>query len=145
MFIIMHSNHPWYHSCIVFTKLNAYVAFMQNICVLWWDNEKSHLWFFVTFYFWNSLKHLKLCPNKLWSVKCVLWTSVKYRVWFHVKLVKIWAPKLNLAWFSTLSHFLLSLKISVEVHCLGLNWHEFHILSLCNFGTISQHIVCTLK
>ena len=45
----------------------------------WWCivfRTKNHLRYFVTFYFWNSLEHLKLCPHKLWGVKSVLFTLV---------------------------------------------------------------------
>ena len=65
---------------------------------LMWCNEleqKIILRYFVTFYFWISLKHLKLCPNKLWSVKGVLYTRMKCGVWIQVQIIKIGTSKLK--------------------------------------------------
>ena len=68
-------------------------------------NPKFLLRYLVTLYFWISQKYLKSYPNELGSVKSVLFSSIKYRVWVQVQLTKNWAPSLKLKFkFNTWSY-----------------------------------------
>ena len=89
--LIIYNSSP----CFVFTKINIYLLVMQCICDGLCLNSKILLRYFVSFYFRISLKYLKLCPNKLWGINYVLYTSVKCRVSIKVETIKILAPNLN--------------------------------------------------
>ena len=81
--------------------------------------------YLVTFYLWISLEHLNLCLNKLWSVKWVLYTSVKCGVWIQVQLDKIWTSKLNSKLKSITYTFLPVLEFNV--------WFNFGVFNKMNF------------
>ena len=130
-------------SCFAFTKINIYLLVSQCICVGLCLTSKILLRYFVAFYFWISLKYLKLCPNKLWGINYVLYTSVKCRVWIQVQTIKIWAPNLNpnlnfstwsnlveswnLVFDSILKHLL---KWISEINLFKQKFH-FEVWSLC--------------
>jgi hypothetical protein len=104
---------------------------------------KILLRYFVTFYFWISLKHLELCPNKLWGVKCVLYTSVRCRVWVQVQPTKIWAPNLKSELkFNT--YIFVSLGIQLWIQFWGIikmNFSNKHVVTLVSFvGT--KFVLC---
>ena len=61
---------------------------MQCMCDVLSSNQRSLLRYFVTLYFWISQKYLKICPNKFWSVRCVLYTSDKCWGWIQVQTIK---------------------------------------------------------